>query len=206
MNILKKFYPFEQKPIIRQLVCGDRTLDVFDVNLTVKEYIVCETRAQNMWANSKKGQFGIGLINNENDKHKVERIGSVGEMAFAKVFGLCVDFTYLHRGDSYDFLLFGNKVNIKTSAHNYGKGLIRAITDQNKALPLTQDIYVFSFVKHDNCNTKECTVTIVGWETRENIKKLPYTPAIRGSHQNYQINYNNLQSISKLYNKKAPPP
>lgn len=174
-------------------------LETFEVEITKEEYQRCEKQSTNMWANQKTGLYGSGLANSEKDPRIAERYGNLGEIAFAKVFGLEVDFSYKLGGDKQDFILLNASVNVKNATHNYGAGLICAISEKGRKLPLN-DIYVFSFTANENRNAKQAKVIIVGWELKDNIIKRPTVPARKGNHRNYDIPYNELKPISKLYN------
>lgn len=192
--------PLQTKPINKTILCNGKKIDILEVEITGDEYAQCEQHSVNMWANSKTGQFGKGLINNISDPRKVERYGNFGEMAFAKIFNLPVDFSYKEGGDQQDFLLFGYSANIKNAARNYEAGLIRATTERGYELPLTNDIYVFAFTSAENKEFKKAVVSIVGYVLKKDILIRPKVPARKGNHKNYDIPYDELKPINNLYN------
>lgn len=174
-------------------------LDVFEVSVEGAEYQLCVDHATNMWANDKVGEWGEGLINSAADPCRTERTGTLGEMAFAKVFGLDIDLSYRTGGDSYDFLLEDQyKVNIKSAARNYGKALVKAATKGGLSIKQDADIFVFAFIKDEDRKQSFASVVIVGYERGSVIRSLPLSPAIKGSHQNYQLDYSDLKPIDRL--------
>ena len=199
MSELKMYTPLQTEPVKTDIVCRGKKLDVFEVNVSGEEYEKCEYHSTDMWANEKTGQFGLGLANSKDDPRKVERNGNFGELAFSKLFALPVDFSYKKGGDDQDFMLFGASVNIKNAIRNYESGLIRAITDKGYKLQINNNVYVFSFTKNENKELKQATIIIVGYEIKENILKRKIVPARKGDHKNYDIPYEELKPISKLY-------
>jgi hypothetical protein len=201
MSKSEAYKPSQVEPTKSIIVCNGKELEVFEIEISGEEYERCERQSTNMWANEKTGQFGSGLANSKDDPRKVERHGNFGELAFAKAFGLTVDFSYKRGGDEQDFMLLNKvSVNIKNAISNYRAALIRAITDKGYKLPMSNDMYVFSFTAMEDREAKQAKVVIVGWEMKENIIKRETVPARKGDHQNYDIPYDELKPISKLYN------
>jgi hypothetical protein len=193
------YKPSRVEPVKTRIVCNGTEIEVFEVEVAGEEYERCDEQSTNMWANGKTGQFGVGLANSKDDPRIVERHGNLGELAFAKIFDLSVDFTYKPGGDQQDFLLFDKSVNIKNAIRNYYAGLIRAETERGRSLPIANDVYVFAFTNEDR-NAKKAKITIVGWEMRDKITKRDKVPARKGDHKNYDIPYDELQPIGKLHN------
>ena len=166
-----------------------KDIDVFSVDITQNDYQVCDNFI--MWGSTKKGKWGEGLINSEEDKKKAERTGLLGEMAFAKVFGLPVNIDYCEGGKDYDFILSCViKIDVKTAARRpkYNAGLVRC----NK---LKADIYVFAYIKDENRDEKTATVILVGWDYASNIMRQKRNRAKIGYHENYELDYANLLPI-----------
>lgn len=168
------------------------------ITIKTNDFILCENSSKNMWANTKKGTWGRGLINDSSDPHKVERTGRLGEMAFARSFDLNVNFDYMKFGDQYDFKLNNWKLDVKTAARNYGAGLIKARDASGRNIPLAKDIYVFCYVENENRLAQTANINIVGFELKENILKKELVKARKGNHLNYDISYNQLKDINKL--------
>lgn len=178
--------------------------DILGIITTIKdkEYELCDRYSGNMWANSKPGHWGKGMINTPKDRRKAERIGRLGEMAFAKLFGASIDLSYRKNGDNKDCTYKDKRIDIKTSSTypRYNAGLIRAVTEHGKKLRLKCNIYVFGYLKEENREKKSATIVLVGYEEKEQIEKLELKPAILGKHLNYQIPYLHLKNIYNLFN------
>lgn len=172
------------------------------VRIEGDEYDVCDKTSKNMWANKKTGQFGRGLINKQSDPRRVERTGKLGEMAFAKVSDREVDTAYREFGDETDFLDGDRKIGLKVAASRpgYESGLIRAVTDRLKKLPLRDDITVFGYVADENRASKQADVVLVGWVTKEQILNefSQLQPAKIGNHMNYEIPYYGMRPMREL--------
>lgn len=162
------------------------------VEILDREYDICENTK--LWCSGKKGQWGKGLINSVEDPKKVERTGLLGEMAFAKVFGLPIDIEYCEGGKHNDFLSCSKKIDIKTASKkpSYNCGLVR-YTKQ-----LSADIYVFNYIEEDNREQKKAKIILVGWDYKENVIKQKKNKAKIGSHMNYEIEYIKLIPINLL--------
>lgn len=169
-------------------------------NINKKEYEICDNLI--MWVNKKRGsRWNNGLINNSGDPRRCERIGKIGEFGFAKIFGLSVDLEYKTRGDDYDFVFNDLTIDVKTSQKKpwYESGLVKAIDNRGTLVLLRSDIYVFGYLDVENKKKKKATVVLVGFKRREDIIKYDRVPAILGEHKNYQIPYEDLEDINKLF-------
>lgn len=162
-------------------------------------YQKCEECSQNRWSNKKKGQFGRGLINNKEDPCRAERVGLLGEAALAQFIDRKVDYDYKEGGNPIDFQLNCCKIELKTAAKNYGCGLIRAKTANNTVIELKSDVYVFGYIETENRESREASVVLKGWLTKNEIlRKCKIVPARIGNHYNYQIEYETLRPIEEL--------
>ena len=161
-------------------------------------YQKCDTCSQNRWSNKKKGFFGRGLINSQDDPCKVERIGLLGEAALSQFIDRKVDFEYKEGGTPSDFKFNNYSLDIKTAARNYGCGLIRAKTESNYVISLKSDIYVFAFLESETRQKNEAVVVLAGWLTKEDIEKCKIVPARIGKHYNYEARYEILKDIAEL--------
>lgn len=180
---------------------GINVNDGIEVLILDKEYEVCMNASQNMWCSSKKGKWGGGLINSEDDKTKAERTGLLGEIAFAKLANLQINVDYCEGGNDEDCLTInGLKIDVKTAAKKpkYKAGLIRAANPNQKLVSLKSDLYVFAYIVEELSQEKICRVVIVGGEYRENIVKRELKKAKVGNHFNYEIKYKELIPIKDL--------
>jgi len=170
--------------------------DAISVVVKGVEYDVAKEYSSKMWSNSKRGEWGVGLANSVRDPFRVERVGLLGEIAFAKIFGLSVDLTYRPSGDDQDFKLFNClSVNVKTSTRNYGCGLVKVRSETGIDIPLRQDIYVFGYVDFDFPAFKTSRIVLVGCASRGKLENCPLTPALKGHHVNRRIEYGELTSM-----------
>ena len=187
------------EPVIRKIEYSDCQIFGIQVYISIEEYNIASKSAQEMWANSKKGNYGRGLVNTNTDPFKVERVGRLGEIAFSKIFGVPVDLGYREGGDSYDFLLNGQHYDIKTRCQKYDPqvGMVYSFTGSGKPIPLKSDIYVFGLFEESILGLH--TVFLAGYCTKEQLITLGPTKARRGSHYNYEIPFKNLSSILELY-------
>lgn len=170
------------------------------VTISGDEYISCEKAACNFWANSKKGRWGRGLINNSEDPYKVERVGLLGEMAFSKQFNIPVNFEYKQFGNETDFEIKGKTLDVKTAArkYSYEAGLIRAQTEKGNNVALHADIYYFAYIENDDREKKVATVELVGAISKEKVLELPLSDAKIGKHKNYEVPYSDLLPLEEI--------
>ena len=197
--MINKFTPIQVLPSVQNVSMRRGDMEVCMVEISGEEYQRCEEFSHNIWANKKKGNWGKGMVNTVEDFHRVERVGSLGEISLAKLVNSQVDFSYKEGGNETDLILRSKfKSEIKTATHNYGQGLIRAVDDRGRSVPLLSDIYVFGYLDEEDVDNKYARVGIVGFEIKKNIIKLDMVPAIRGKHLNYAIMYHKLQPILKL--------
>jgi len=176
------------------------------VKLTQEEYVYCDTASQNFWANSKKGAYGKGILNSQDDPTKTERVGLLGEMAFAKIAGLGVNFAYSEGGEPFDFQCSIGTIDIKTAAKlsSYKELLLYAKSGSGKEIPLTSQYYVAAFLAHEDREAQKATVVIVGYCTKEYLEAQPLVQAKVGFHHNKTCSYKDLQDIEILLNLINP--
>jgi hypothetical protein len=167
--------------------------------ITTEDYIKCEKASCNMWANSKKGVYGKGLINNNNDPYKAERVGKLGEVALAKVLGGDVDFSYKEKGDFCDITVKGKKVDIKTALRNYGELLVYARHENGRDIELKSDLYIAAVLLEEDRIKKRAIVDLIGWCTRKEILANGMHPGKNGAkHLNYVAKYSSLKHLDVL--------
>lgn len=152
-----------------------------------------------MWSSKKKGNYGKGLSNSDEDSKRVERTGKLGEMAFAKACGLGVDLNYRKFGDDCDFLLMGLRIDVKTSMSNRGYGTIYAKAPGGRLIDLKCDRYVFAHIVVDDREKRHAIIDIVGYLKRSQLENEPLFPGWRGGgHHNFVFKYKELEPISKI--------
>ena len=171
-----------------------------EISVSGKDYIECEEASHNLWCNSKTGHYGSGILNNQSDPRKTERIGLLGEKSFSLATGLSCDFSYKRNGDSGDFLIQNIRIDVKTSAKypTYKAGLIYAEHENGVAIELKSNIYVFAYLKSEDTIKKLATISFLGYTYRETILQLQKVPAIKGKHKNYQVSFDSLKPIDRL--------
>lgn len=153
-----------------------------------------------MPANWKSAQYSRGLSNNDSDPHQAERVGSLGELAFAKLFGLGTKFYYKRGGEDVDFNIAGVTFDIKMRlSKKYENVFITAINSTGQRQTLKSEMYVFGYLVSEACLQQAATVALVGYASRDEVKGWGLHDAFRGNHKNYQSTFTNLRSIRTLY-------
>lgn len=194
------FKPKASDFTFKQLANSDITIS--EVFIDSDEYEICEDFSHKMWANKKKGFYGRGMINNEDDPRRVERTGILGEMSVAKLLDLPINVTYMEGGDQQDFVINGKKADVKTATRNYGALLIRASYNGNTAdlIKLDKDIYVSAFIIEENKQDKFAKLGVVGYIDYNNLTENYLKPARfrNASHWNWDIPYKDLVPIQHL--------
>jgi len=168
-----------------------------------EDYKYCESGAENLWCSSKPGVYGRGMLNSKSDPKKVERIGNLGEFAFATYMGLDKpEFAYKTGGVDHDFYINGFTINVKCASKNYGAVLIKCETEKGRYVFQDSDFFVASYLKTENREQKIALIDLVGYVDLEFIKKLTpvESPRWNSSHKNYQINFEDCKKIHNLKN------
>lgn len=175
-------------------------METITIEISGNDYCLCEESSKNMWANGKNGEWGRGLINNSFDERKAERIGRLGEMALSKLFNVNIDLSYRIGGDDRDFMLFKKiKVDAKTAYINYNAGLIKAVHENGRIIPLEKDLYIFSYIEEEDRKLKKANIVVVGGMHKDDIIKREIVPARKGRHYNYDISYEEMTTIKHIY-------
>lgn len=195
------------KPKVIKLTDENFERIVYKIVIEPDEYKLCVESAQNMWANKKKGAYGKGLVNTEDDPYKTERTGKLGEMAFSKMYQLPMDLSYREGGDNQDFICDGIKVNVKTSTKKpwYCAGLVTAGHYRGTdfvPLEIKHDYYVFGYVEMEDKKTSTASIVLVGGCDKATLINREIKRAIKGYHMNYQIPYAELTEIDKIVFKR----
>jgi hypothetical protein len=187
-------------PFVKTHRIGRLDIDCVTVKLTPEEWKVCHDVSSNMWANSKTGHYGKGLINTKEDPYFAERVGKLGEVAFSKISGLPVDTKYKDKGDDFDFITDAGKIDIKTSCKlpSYKKLLVTGATSTRKLYDIKSDIFVSAFLAYEDREARKATIVIVGWCNKDQLMKGGLQKGRAGKHFNYEVHYRNLRPIAEL--------
>ena len=174
-------------------------------------YEKCEDSSHNMWVNTKKGKYGSGIINSNNDPRKVERTGRLGECALGSLLNKNVDWEYRVGGDGgVDFKIGEFSCDIKTASYNpkskkrIGRSLIKYIDGKRGKLHLKSEIYVSAEIIFENRDNKVAEIEIHGWCCRSELKNMPTEAGIYGYEKNvkgwrnYLLMENRLHRIEDL--------
>jgi hypothetical protein len=198
-----------QPQVVKRLFNG-KEQDCILVEVEGDEYTACDNASRNFWGSSKKGTYGKGLLNSENDPCKTERMGLLGQMAFGKLTDEPVDLVYRHGGDKQDNLILGKyKLDIKCAARNYGANLIQKTNEFGKEQKIDKHIYVGSFLNSEDREEKKAEILLVGFCLRKDVLDAKVAPARKGRHINYEIPFeemrpiNNLITTIKIFKEKA---
>lgn len=191
------FYkPAKIEPVWQELQTKGGPIEIIIVEVMGEEYERVKNFSSNMWANKKRGKWGSGLINTPQDEYRAERMGILGEMAFAKIFGYSVNLNYCEGGEIYDFEIMDKKIDVKTSYKYQGAAFIKAVNVNGSVIKLVSDYYVFAFIMSERLNYAK--IALVGFEKIENIKNMDYTKGRSDDHLNYEMQYEDLISIRDL--------
>tara|TARA_Y100000310_G_C20688111_1_gene820412 strand:+ start:2575 stop:3246 length:672 start_codon:yes stop_codon:yes gene_type:complete len=197
------------------------------ITLNAKQIAYCNKIAEvrkkmGIW----EGEYGNGILNSLEDPWTTERLGMFGEYSWYLLTGLPIDERKLMKGDKWDFLLDGNKFDIKTKKEDTDdvyegcKFYIRAVNNYGKVLTLTSDYYLFATLLSHNGNdvkkdgygnfyrshekATEVVVCLNGFISREKILRINRIgPALskKCSHKNYYIKEDETTKVIKLLNK-----
>lgn len=173
------------------------------VEVKDKDYEICSEASGNLWANSKTGYYGSGILNKKDDPHRTERIGLLGEMAFSKITNLPYDFTYKVRGKPQDFNFDDYSIDVKTSAKYpaFEAGLIYAQNEKGKLVKIKPDYFVFSFLMEEDREKKFAKLCFLGYIKKKHLENLEMVKARQGFHMNYEIPFIELKPLVKLIQK-----
>jgi hypothetical protein len=176
----------------RKLKDCDSLVECVVVEISGDEYEMCE----DMKITHKKDEYGKGLCNTKKDKHGAERAGKLGELAFAKMFGLPVDMS--NREAAVDFVFLGKTIDSKTAKSDYGANCIRIQNEYGGFRELKSDYYIAGFVEKDDRNAKEAAVVLVGYQDRDSLIKSGVKPARVGKHKNVEMSFSHVRNLRGL--------
>lgn len=169
------------------------------IEIAPEDYTICDKASRDYWSSSKGGKYGRGILNTEGDPFRTERIGLLGEMAFARFFGLEIKIEYKKHGDDYDFLLANGKtVDVKTASRNYGAVLVQYENSHGRVTFKPKDIYVGAYLSSENIEQSSAEIELVGFTTVEFVVGLTQVKSKVGRWTNYEIPFSSLRSLSEL--------
>ena len=169
-----------------------------------EDYQYCELGASNLWCSNKSGVYGRGMINNKNDPKRVERVGNLGEFAFASYLGIDKPkFEYKSGGIAHDFSINGFTINVKCASKDYGAVLIKCYTEKGTYVFQDSDFFVACCLRQENREKKYAEIDLVGWVDLDYIKQLQpvESPRWNSKHKNYKIDFTECKKIHLLKNK-----
>lgn len=129
--------------------------------------------------------------------------GFIGEIAVAYLINrhakatICTpNFDVLPRGDGcIDLHPRGLGIDVKTRLRDYGKFLVRATDDYGNRCSWNCDAFVFAgWGKHLSC-------TVYGWQRSKFLRDLPLAPALKGNHQNVELQPEDLLPMCRLFDE-----
>lgn len=183
------------------------------VEITGDDYQTCDDNAHNMWCHEKRGEYGPGLLNSEDDTHRTERVGQLGECAFAAWMGVPYRWEYKQGGDNgdFDFPCRMNekdgvvKIDVKTAGRDYGSCLIYKTSPGGVEQPLKCHAYVCAVIRSDDRETKTATVELLGFVTRTDVKENAIVEQThkqvngsQGRWMNYRVDHDTLRPMEEL--------
>ena len=179
------------------------------VRVTGSEYTACETAASNRWSNKKKGVWGKGIINTDEDPHKAERVGILGEVALSKLISVPADLEYREKGDKQDFVYKNKKIDVKTNFYLNSKqvGYIKCALFNKNTYTATKvlfshfdkDIFVFSFLDKEDRKNKEAVICFIGFIFRSDLCMKYIEPGhYKSNHLNFEIPYCETREMSEF--------
>lgn len=193
--------PIIQPKIVKR-VFNKEEKDCILVEIEGDEYIACDNASRNFFASQKKGNYGKGLLNTEDDPYRTERIGYLGQMAFGKLIDEPVDLVYRKGGDKQDNIIANNvKVDMKCASRNYGSNLIQKTSEYGVRQKIDKQVYVSSFLESENREEKKAEVLLVGYALKKDVLGSEVEKSPIGEHFNYKIPFEGMKPISRLIRK-----
>lgn len=165
--------------------------------VSVSDYIKCCQYSSNTWGATKSGAYGAGISNSKEDPHKIERISKISELVVSQLFQVDEpDFEYRKGGDGgSDLEICGLKVDIKCATRDYGANVFKGTSG------LKSDLYIFAYLEGEDRIAHKASVVIVGYLTKDEIKKLKLVPPRRNFTTrciNYDIKHEDMLPIESL--------
>jgi hypothetical protein len=199
--------PIQLDSCLTQLYFGENLYDVWKVTVKGDAYARADEASKNLWTRHKRpGQYNDGILNSDHDPRCTERTGLLGEVAFASVMDLEVDFGYKIGGEKFDFKVGSGteiiRIDVKTA---YGlksrpdRCLIR-VKDKKRRYPLDCHVYVAAFLDKECRESQTAEVVLVGFQANREVRNLPdvLTQKTSRSWYNKELHYGELHSMSDL--------
>lgn len=198
------YFPEVVEPVVRDVYLSGSVLPGFSVDITGDEYAAAVQHSKNMCSDRRSTWKSVaasrGFSNTARDPYAAERVGSLGELAFAKLFGLGVQFYFKRGGEISDFLVAGAiSVDVKLRNKKWEFAIIRATDDYGHLVKLMSEFYVCGYLAYDNQLESKATVVFLGFAHREQVLEWNIQKAFRGSHSNYQALFASMNPFEKLY-------
>lgn len=171
-------------------------------------YQRCITFSHSCQSAHKNGSvFDIGCIG----RYASNRIGKLGECAFAVIHNLDIDWKYRQLGDrGRDFTINGCEIDVKTASKPTSnkiyirKKYISKFTKCIVDIPFAADIYVGARLIEETYSTDRCVgnaiIEIVGFATRKFASKLPIikSPHQDANHYNIEVEFCKMLPLEQL--------
>lgn len=168
-------------------------------------YIKASNASRGFWASSKPGSYGRGLKNSPEDPTRIERIGILGEIAFAIAANIPYqdNIRYQKYGMLQDFITAdGQTVDVKTSLKNRSPVYLK-VHDSTLEVASRCMFFMVCGLVHEDAATNTAVIQLHGYQTRSFIQTLPIKPSpIRGAtHRNFELDFDSLLPLENLLRK-----
>jgi hypothetical protein len=193
--------------------------DICHVFVSGEEYEYCEYYSDKIWAQHKTNSHAVAFASRAGDKKRGERIGFIGQVAFAAVCGgLPVDFAYREGGDIADFFIRDKNgviytIDVKTRTSLWGNGLIfyaKPYQNSNDWFYYSsRNYYVFGYRVEENRKKKWCHINLVGFNQKFEVWKSEYLhrgyewDGSPSKHWNLEVPFSAMHPFQKMHNYKA---
>ncbi len=152
-------------------------------------------------SNFKKSRYGRGFANTYDDPLKVQRIGKIAEFAFAQTFGGEVDCEYRPKGDLYDVIYRGKRVDVKTALKLREVALVTYMKENCSLYDYSNvDFFFFTYLKNEDPVKKYAEIVLMGWLLVKDLDQFPIKISRFGGIYNREVDYEKLNPIEELFN------
>ena len=191
------------KIILKQF--DDVIRECWSVSIPPDEYSVCEN--EEWYCNTRKNGSNRSGTYAKGFRPGAIRTGCLGELAFAKLLKLPVDFGYKNKGDGgVDFRLYGVGLDVKVSyCDTYERdhcNRVQVINDRGKRVISKADFYVSGYVEYDDPDNRQAEVIFTGWISRNQLEKANVNQGLSISVDKktlcYKIQFSDLCDLSNM--------
>ena len=169
------------------------------VKVAGSNYRECVRASKIFAANNFKGAYGKGLISDEKDPYKTTRVGLLGEMAFGIITNKPVNTEYKEHGDSADFWINGNMLDVKCASKKIPINYILHTNEYGKKLYLKQCIFVYAFLENEDRSDECSEIVLTGFNSEIEVSRSPVRRGKRGKgHLNYEVSFASTYPIHEL--------